>query len=129
MSCRADPQCWCLGGEAEAVCADAGDTLSAEEQLNDFGCTEKVQYGTKSGNAAPVRQHVRWIPPLKSSLIEVYSDVWHQLQASHKRQNEIYDKKVHGKPYQERDFVWLYTPAVPQSQARRLLECLWIFKL
>ena len=43
MSCRTDPQYWCLGGEAEAVCADAGDTLSAEEQLDDFGCTENLR--------------------------------------------------------------------------------------
>ena len=108
---------------------DAGDTLSAEERLDDFRCTEKVRHGTKIGNATPARQHVRWIPSLKPSLTEVCSDVWYQLQASHKRQKETYDKKVHGKPYQERDFVWLYTPAIPQGQARRLLGCLWIFKL
>ena len=96
---------------------DAGDTLSAEERLDDFRCTEKVRHGTKIGNAVPVRQHVRCLP----QLTEVYSDVWYQLQASHKRQKEMYAKKVHGKPYQERDFVWLYTPAVPQDQARRLL--------
>ena len=104
----------------EQFVLDARDILSAEERLDDFRCTEKVRHGTKIGNATPVRQYVRWIPPLTP---EVYSDVWYQLQASHKRQ-EMYDKKVHGKPHQKRDFVWLYTPAVPQSQARRLLGCL-----
>ena len=53
---------------------DAGDTLSAEERLDNFRCTEKVRHGTKIGNAVQVR-YVRWLPPLT----EVYSDVWYQL--------------------------------------------------
>ena len=104
----------------EQFVLDTGDILSAEERLDDFQCTEKVRHGIKIGNATPVRQYVRWVPPLTP---EVYSDVWYQLQASHKRQKEMYDKKVHGKQHQKRDFVWLYTPTVPQSQARRLLGC------
>ena len=45
---------------------------------------------------------------LKKSLMEAYSDVRHQLQTSHQRQRGAYNKKVHGKPYKEGDFVWLY---------------------
>jgi hypothetical protein len=103
---------------------DTGDTLSAEEQqqldvvllesadlfmeqLDAFGRTDKVKHGIKTENTAAVR-YARQIPLLKKSLIEAYSDVRHQLQASQERQKETYNKKVHGKPYQEGDFVWLY---------------------
>jgi hypothetical protein len=78
------------------------------EQLDDLGCIEKVKHGIKTENTAAVR-HARRIPSLKKSLTKAYSDVRYQLQASHELQKETYNKKVHGKPYQEGDFVWLYT--------------------
>ena len=57
---------------------------------------------------------------MKESLTDAYSDVRHQLQTSHQRQKEIYDRKVHGEPYKAGDLVWLYHPAVPQGHSRKL---------
>ncbi len=36
-----------------------------------------------------------------------------------RRQKEIYDAKVHGKPFSAGDLVWLFNPAVPRGQARK----------
>ncbi len=40
------------------------------------------------------------------------------------RQKELYHHKVHGKPFEERDLVWLHNPAVHQGQSRKLY-CPW----
>ena len=41
------------------------------------------------------------------------------------RQKEIYDTKVHGKPYEVSDLVWLCNPAIPKGQAKKLF-CPWV---
>ena len=76
-----------------------------------------IAYGTKTPESEPVGEYAA---RLKKSLTEAYSDVQHQLETTHQRQKEIYDKKVHGKPYKKGDLVWLYNPAIPQGQARKL---------
>ena len=57
---------------------------------------------------------------LKDSLTAAYSDVRDHLQVSHQRQKEIYDRKVHGEPYKKDDLVWLYNPATPSGQSKKL---------
>ena len=64
------------------IVLDAGDALSAEEQrqlytvlletddlfaeqLDDCRCAEKIKHSINTGNAAPVRQPVRRIPPVR----------------------------------------------------------------
>ena len=34
--------------------------------------------------------------------------------------NTVYDRKVHGKPFSNGDMVWLFSPAVPREQSRKL---------
>jgi len=46
------------------------------------------------------------------------------LQAASFRQKELYDEKIHGKPYNVSDFMWLHNPAVPKGQAHKLY-CPW----
>ena len=36
------------------------------------------------------------------------------------RQKQFYDHKIHGKPYDVGDLVWLFSPAVPPSQYKKL---------
>jgi len=38
----------------------------------------------------------------------------------HERQKEIYDKKVHGKPYQKGDHVWLHSPMGKREPSKKL---------
>ena len=38
----------------------------------------------------------------------------------HSRQKEIYDRKVHGKPYQKGDYVWLHSPMGKREVSKKL---------
>ena len=76
-----------------------------------------IVFGTKKLPAQSIEDYAAH---LKTSLTDAYSDVRHQLQTAHQRQKEIYDRKVHGEPYKAGDLVWLYHPAVPPGQSRKL---------
>ena len=43
-----------------------------------------------------------------------------KLSTGHKRQKEIYDKKIHGDAYEENDVVWLHHPAIPRGKSKKL---------
>jgi len=38
----------------------------------------------------------------------------------HAKQKELYDKKVHGKPYQKGDYVWLHSPMGKREVSKKL---------
>lgn len=40
--------------------------------------------------------------------------------AVHKRQKEIYDRKVHGEPYSVNNRIWLFNPAVEKESQKSL---------
>lgn len=61
---------------------------------------------------------------LQSLLCSAYERVRNHLNVSHRHQKLLYDKRVHGKPYQTGDFVWLLKPQVPPGQSRKLY-CPW----
>ena len=73
-----------------------------------------LMYGTTQGKETAVMEYV------KNLLLEAYALVRDRCETEHKRQKSIYDRKVHGEPYSECDLVWLYTPAVPSGQSRKL---------
>ena len=56
---------------------------------------------------------------LKDALGNAYCLVRERCEAEHKRQKSIYDEKVHGKPFNCGDLVWLYSPAVPRGKSRK----------
>jgi hypothetical protein len=62
----------------------------------------------------------RYVADLRSNLNAAYECVRKQMGYKLDRQKEIYDKKVHGVPFQPRDLVWLHSPVVPRGQARKL---------
>ena len=72
--------------------------------------TDEDSHKSPSQHAAELRKH------LESAYRRVREQMGHQLE----RQKDYYDKKVHGKPYSEGDFVWLYSPVVPRGRARKL---------
>ena len=76
-----------------------------------------LMYGTTQGKETAVMEYVK---NLKDGLLEAYALVRDRCETEHKRQKSIYDRKVHGEPYSEGDLVWLYTPAVPSGQSRKL---------
>ena len=76
-----------------------------------------LMYGTTLGKESAVMEYVK---NLKDGLLEAYALVRDRCETEHKRQKSIYDRKVHGEPYSEGDLVWLYTPAVPSGQSRKL---------
>ena len=76
-----------------------------------------LMYGTTQGKESAVMEYVK---NLKDGLLEAYALVRDRCETEHKRQKSIYDRKVHGEPYSEGDLVWLYTPAVPSGQSRKL---------
>ena len=57
---------------------------------------------------------------LQKSLTLAYDQVRDKMNTTFQRQKQFYDKKVHGKPFSVGDLVWLYSPAVPSGQAKKL---------
>ena len=80
-----------------------------------------LMYQTPVTEARNTSQYV-WT--LRKSLQDAYALVRDNLHAASFRQKELYDEKIHGKPYNVGDLVWLHNPAVPRGQARKLY-CPW----
>ncbi|KAL5500794.1 hypothetical protein EMCRGX_G012399 [Ephydatia muelleri] len=57
---------------------------------------------------------------LREGLQSAYALVREHCKAEHRRQKDIYDEKVHGKPFIPGELVWLHSPAVPRGQSRKL---------
>ena len=51
---------------------------------------------------------------------QAYHRVREHLSAGYQRQKDIYDKSVHGDPYQEGNIVWLLDPVVAEGQSKKL---------
>ena len=61
---------------------------------------------------------------LQLSLREAYRRVRTNLTTAHNRQKDYYDQRIHGRPIQPGDLVWLLSPAVPVGHSRKL-HCPW----
>ena len=57
---------------------------------------------------------------LQKSLREAYHRVRTSFDTGHQHRKEIYDKKVHGRQYESDELVWLYSPAIPRGQSKKL---------
>ena len=76
-----------------------------------------IAYGTK----LPVQRSTGdYATQMKSSLEDAYASVRMNLNASHRTQSELYNRKVHGKPYATGDLVWLHNPAIHPGESRKL---------
>ena len=61
-----------------------------------------------------------YVTTLKQSLTTAYDHVHQRTNVTFECQKQHYDKKVYGQPYNDGDFVWLYSPAVPPGQSKKL---------
>ncbi len=61
---------------------------------------------------------------LTDSLRHAYQQVRDRMGGKLKRQKELYDRRVHGQPFQEGDLVWLHTTVIPRGRSRKL-HCPW----
>ena len=75
-----------------------------------------LMYGSNPIEQATLPEYVQ---KLKDGLENAYCLVRERCEAEHKRQKSIYDEKVHGKPFNCGDLVWLYPPAVPRGKSRK----------
>ena len=57
---------------------------------------------------------------LKKSLTTAYNQVCTKMDIQFQRQIQKYDKKVHSAPYKVGELVWLYSPAVPPGESKKL---------
>jgi hypothetical protein len=57
---------------------------------------------------------------LKEGLEKAYQQVRHKMGCSLKREKDFYDKRVHGDPFNEGEYVWLHSPATPQGHSKKL---------
>ena len=67
----------------------------------------------------------KWCPEeyaasLKHRLQWVYSEVQEKMALLLERQKEIYDRKIHGEPFQEGDLIWLHSKVIPRGGAWKL---------
>ncbi len=62
---------------------------------------------------------VQWevfVANMEAAYERVRDKMGHQLD----RQKELYDQKVHGRPLEPGDLVWLHCPAVPKGQSWKI---------
>ena len=76
-----------------------------------------LMYGS---NPVDERTPSEYVQQLKTSLHDAYALVREHCKSEHKRQKAIYDEKIHGKPFDLGDNVWLHSPAIPRGQSKKL---------
>ena len=72
-----------------------------------------LMYGMPSPNLATVTEYTTH---LRDSLEDAYQQVRERMGRRLKREKELYDRKVHGEPFEAGNLVWLHCPAVPRGQ-------------
>ena len=76
-----------------------------------------IMYGTPVPEESTASEYAT---SLKCSLEAAYKHVRDQMGHKQDRQKELYDRLVHGKPFEPGNLVWLHCPAVPRGQSRKL---------
>ena len=76
-----------------------------------------IMYGTGIPEESTLSEYAT---SLKGSLEAAYKRVRDQMGHKQDRQKELYDRRVHGEPFEPDDLVWLHCLAVPRGQSRKL---------
>ena len=76
-----------------------------------------VMYGAPNCSIQTVNEYAA---TLRKQLDKAFALARKHSLTNHLRQKEIYDKKVHGKPYKKGDFVWLYSPTNLREASKKL---------
>ena len=80
-----------------------------------------IMFGTPTPEAT---SHSEYATQIRQHLEAAYQQVRERLGHKLDRQKELYDKRVHGKPFEAGELVWLHSPAVPHGQSKKLY-CPW----
>ena len=78
-----------------------------------------IVFGTPTSEVADPSEYAQ---TLRERLEKCLRD---NLGTAAERQKEYYNRRVHGEPYHEGDYVWLLNPAVPRGQSKKLY-CRWV---
>ena len=74
-----------------------------------------IAFENKQPPSAPVGEYASYT---KQALEETYAAVRKNLNAAHRVQSELYNKKTHGKPYKDGDLMWLHSSAIPPGASK-----------
>ena len=77
-----------------------------------------MDYFTRWAEAYPIpnQEAATVAPKLVNEMFLRFS----HMQTEHHHQKELYDKRVHGRPFQPGDLVWLHNSHVPPGQSKKL---------
>ena len=78
-----------------------------------------LMYGTPSPAPVSVAEYAS---NLRQALESAYANVRERMDRKLDREKELYDRKVHGKPLEIGDLVWLHCPAVPRVTQRNYID-------
>ena len=73
-------------------------------------------YGLPEHSASSVPQYVT---NLTNTLKEAFADARKNITTHQERQAEVYNKRIHGRPYVFGDLVWLFNPVVPRGSFKK----------
>jgi hypothetical protein len=114
-SCKSNPNDW--ERYVRPVCFAYNTSIQASRGYTPhflmFGREARLpidlQFGALSPDTLSTDQHVR---RLQSALGYAYQLAQERLGEAQERQKALYDRKVHGSPFQTGDLVWLYSPVI-----------------
>ena len=86
-----------------------------------FGRQARIPVDLMYGTAEPESiSYGEYATKLQKSLTKAYKLARESLAEKQERQTELYNKKVHGEPYEVGVFVWLLNPQVPRGKSKKL---------
>ena len=77
----------------------------------------ELMYGVPEKDVVPQSQYAL---DLKTSLEKAYEQVREKSSRQLKRQEGFYNQKIHGRPYQVGDYVWVLFPQPPRNKSKKL---------
>ena len=76
-----------------------------------------------------VVSHGQYAANLHQALEKAYQTAGTKLGDHLERQKEIYDRKVHGQPFEKGDMVWLHNPAAKRGRSNKLVCALGLGRM
>jgi hypothetical protein len=88
-----------------------------------FGREARLPVDIMFGHPAPPPSNcTQYVKNVRKTLESAYQRVRQHLNTQHRRQKQIYDRKVEGAPYAVGDKVWLHSPAVPRGRSKKFFR-------
>ena len=88
-----------------------------------FGRQARLPVDIIYGTGAPEgesRDVSTYVSLLRRRMSEAFEIVRRNVSKHHQYQKVLYDEKVHGKPFEPEDWVWLHSPVIPRESSRKL---------